>query len=294
MHDRRLPREFDESAPEGSPPRPATRMIAEQVEVTRNDELAGEITSQGCLVDARDVLLARFVQTLRVVRGLPLVIVDAQLEISQQPEGEPWSSYYASRLAWREEALTVRCGVDWSARETSRRRIESPEWVEIIDDRGQIASFGCGLPLHRLAAPARLDTLLSVAGETRQRFQFAIGVDCRYPAQTALALLTAGRPCITNLHSQVAAPSGWLLHVGARNVIVTHVEPLDLPAAGVRLRILETEGHGVRTSVTAFRPFRAARQTDFRGEPIETLPVVEGRAQLEIGAFRWMQIEAEW
>jgi hypothetical protein len=96
------------------------------------------------------------------------------------------------------------------------------------------------------------------------------------------------------LHSQVAAPSGWLLHVGARNVIVTHVEPLDLPAAGVRLRILETEGHGVRTSVTAFRPFRAARQTDFRGELIGTLPVVDGRAQLEIGAFRWMQIEAEW
>jgi hypothetical protein len=89
-------------------------------------------------------------------------------------------------------------------------------------------------------------------------------------------------------------PRGWFLHVGAKNVIVTHLEPLGSDRPGIRMRLLETEGRQVRSKLSAFRPFRAAQATDFLGETTELLSVVDGRVQLEIGPHRWLQVEAEW
>jgi alpha-mannosidase len=294
MHDRRLPQGPLDASMDSEGPRLETQMIADRIETTLNGRLAGEIAAQGRLVDADDRLLARFVQSMRVVRGLPVVIVNVQLALEMQPEGDVWSSYFASRLAWREEAATLRHGVDWTARETGRSRIDSSEWVEIADATGSIGCFGFGLPYHRLAEPTWLDTLLAVAGDSPARVQFAVGLSCGNPVQMALALLTAGRPAITKIPSPAAEPQGWFLHVSAKHVIVTHLEPLPAANGGLRLRLLETEGRAVRTSLTAFRPFIAARQTDFRGGPTETLPVAEGRVQFEIGPFGWLQIEAEW
>lgn len=293
MHDRRLPRDPDAENDSDDAP-PSTRMLADRIEITRSDAVAGEITSHGRLVDAEDRVLARFVQTTRLVRGTPAAIVDVQLEPEVEPEGDIWNCYLASRLAWRDEALTVRHGVDWVGRETTCRRIESPDWVELSDAAGRVTCFGLGLPLHALAGPTWLDTLLSVAGETQRQFQFAIGLDCRYPTQTALALLTGGRPSITKLHSAAQSPRSWFLHVSAGNVVVTHLEPLPAPAAGVRMRVLETEGRSASAALSAFRQFCAARRTDFRGESAESLAVVDGRVQLDIGPDRWLQIEAEW
>jgi len=294
MHDGRLPQEPLPATIEASKAKPAVQMIAERVEITRNDGTAGEIMSRGTLTDASDNLLARFVQTMRLARGLPVVFIDVALDAELKPDGELWNSYFASRMAWREEAVTVRAGVDWSARETTRRRIESPEWIEMEDITGRMTCFAFGLPYHRLASDTWLDTLLLTAGETRNRRQFAIGLNCQYPSQTSLALLTAGRPAAVSLPIRPPSPTGWFLHVDAKNVIVTHLELLPAPANGVRLRLLETEGRGVGARVSAFRPFATARRTDFRGEPVESLSIVEGRAELEIGPNRWLQIEAEW
>jgi hypothetical protein len=154
--------------------------------------------------------------------------------------------------------------------------------------------FSFGLPFHRLASDTWLDTLLATAGESPNLCQFAIGLDCLYPTQRALSLLTAGRPATVNFPSQPPSPRGWFLHASAKNVVVTHMQPLPPPAAGVRLRLLETGGRGVGTSLSAFHPFRTAWRTDFRGERVESLPVVEGGVEFEIGPSRWLQIEAEW
>lgn len=271
-----------------------SQMIAERVEITRNDELIGEITSTGRLLGARNELLARFTQRVRVVRGLSPVIVEVELDPQQLPEGDIWKSYFASRLAWVDEALTVRHGEQWVAREVTRERIETPEWIEIDDLIGRVTCFAMGLPFHRRAAPNWLDTLLLVAGEQRRRFQFAIGLDNTFPSQAALGLLTAGRQCIAEMPGPLNSPRGWFLHIGAKNALLTHVEPLPALAAGIRLRLLETEGRDTHTSLAAFRPIQAARITDFRGNAIEVLSVSEGRAQIDIGPYRWLQIEAEW
>ena len=91
-----------------------------------------------------------------------------------------------------------------------------------------------------------------------------------------------------------AAPSGWLLHISAKNVIVTHIEPLIGEQDGVRLRLLETEGRDASTKIAAYRPISAARRTDFLGGSAALLSVVDGQVRLDIGPHRWVQVEAEW
>jgi alpha-mannosidase len=271
-----------------------SQMVADQVSVSRNDELVGEITATGRVLDGRKEVLARFTQQTRVARGLAPVIIDVELVPQQMPSGDLWRSYFASRLAWADDSLTVRFGEQWTARETEREQIVSPEWIDIDELSGRITCYALGLPYHRRAASNWLDTLLIAEGETRRRFQFAIGVDQPYPTRAAIAALTAGHPTLAELPGAERAPRGWFLHLPAKNTLLTCVEPLVEPATGVRLRILETEGRETRTMLAGFRPFRAARTTDFRGNAIEVLSVSHGSVQFDIGPYGWIQIEAEW
>jgi hypothetical protein len=269
-------------------------MIADAVEVTRNDSILGEITAHGRLVDSESQLLAKFTQTVRIARGLSAAIVDVQLEPAAPPEDDPWTSYFASRLAWIDEAASFRRGAQWMSREVTTQRIESAEWVEVSNGAGNIVCFPMGLPFHRLVGPTWLDTLLCVAGESDRRYQFAIGIDCSYPTQTALGLVTAASEGTDWLPYKLTQQRGWFLHLAARNVMLTHLDFVDDASQAIRCRILETEGRGVETTLAAFRPFREARITDFRGNASEVLSTVDGVVHLEIGPHRWIQLEAQW
>ncbi|MCC7476439.1 MAG: hypothetical protein IT425_13685 [Pirellulales bacterium] len=271
-----------------------SQMVAERVEITRNDSSMGEITSRGNVLDAKGELHSHFVQRVRVIRGLAPIVVEVELEPRRLPEGAIWDSYFASRLAWRDDAFAVRRGLEWTACQAAHERIESVEWVEIDDALGRITCLALGLPFHRRVASNRLDSLLLVEGESVRRFQFGLGLNLKYPTQTALELLFAGEPCFAEMRTRCTEAAGWLVHVGARNVLITHLEPLAKEGSGVRVRLRETEGVDTQTVLTAFRPFRSARITDFRGERLEVLSVVEGSAQVDLGPGRWIQVEAEW
>jgi len=271
-----------------------SQMVADEIEITRNDNLVGEITSRGRLLDSSEAILTRFTQTVRVVRGLPAAIVDVLLEPERLPDGDSWTCYYASRLALSDEALSFRRGVQWTARESRGPHMESPEWIEAADGIGAVCCFGLGLALHRQAGPAWLDTLLVVAGEERRHFQFALAIDDAYPTQTALKLLTAGRSHTAELPAAPPSAIGWFLHVDSNNVLITHIETLAAPRNGLRLRLLETEGRAAQTTLAAYRAFHTAQTTDFRGNSTAVLSVVDGRVRTYIDAHRWIQIEAEW
>jgi alpha-mannosidase len=210
------------------------------------------------------------------------------------PAGDIWKSYFASRLAWSVDSLSIRRGRNWAGLETTRESIDSSEWIDIDDAIGHVICYPLGLPFHRVAGPQWLDTLLLVAGEERRRFQFAIGLDQLYPTHAAVALLAACDPYICASPSSLGSPRGWFLHVGARNVLCTHIEPFAEPTGGVRVRLLETEGRDTQTALAAFRPFTAAWTSDFRGNRTDVLSIAEGRAQIDIGPYGWVQIEAEW
>jgi alpha-mannosidase len=293
-HDERGGRRSKTTDDVASHPQLDTQMLVDHMETIRNDAVAGEITSRGRLLDDAGNVLARFTQTVRLARGLSVVVVEVAFDTLPPPQGDTWGPYFASRLAWSDEAAIFRRGIESTGQETTRSRIEAPDWVEISEGVGRITVFSLGLPFHQRVGPTWLDTVLIAAGSERRRFQLALGLDCNYPTQSALELVTAGSCAAARLHTPPIAPRGWFLHVGAKNLIVTHVEPLSEERRGVRLRILETEGREARSSVTAFRPFRGAQITDFLGQPTELLSVVDGEVHLEIGPHRWLQIEAEW
>jgi alpha-mannosidase len=271
-----------------------SQMVADEIKVARNDELMGEIESRGRLLDARGELLANFTQRVRIVRGAPAVFVDVELDPQSLPEGDIWRSYFASRLAWTDDAIAVRRGGNWMAYETGRERIESPEWIEINDGIGAVLCCAFGLPYHRRASPSWLDTLLIVASEERRRFQFALALDESYPLRTTLGLMTAGQNPIMSLPLEPNSSRGWFLHVGAKNIVATHIERLSGPRGDIRVRLLETEGRATQTSLAAYRPFAAARTTDFRGNSSGVLSMVDGSIAFDIAAHQWIQIEAEW
>jgi hypothetical protein len=229
-----------------------------------------------------------------VARGLPAAIVEVQLATETPRPSDLWTSYFASRLAWVDEAVSFRRGVQWMSQEIAQARIESPEWVEVSNGAGNIVCFGMGLPYHRVAGPTWLDTVLDVPGEAACHCQLAIGIDCTYPTQTALGLLTAESQALATLPFKLTTPHGWFLHLGARNLIMTHLELLEGERIGIRCRILETEARRVETTLAAFKAFRAAQLTDFRGTPSQVLSTVDGVVRFEIGPHRWIQLEAEW
>src|SRR5262245_28967435 len=55
---------------------PESRMVADRIEITRNDALAGEITSHGRLLGAADDVLATFIKLFRAVCGMSGMLVD--------------------------------------------------------------------------------------------------------------------------------------------------------------------------------------------------------------------------
>lgn len=266
-------------------------MIADRIETTRSDAAAGEITAHGWLAAPAGATIAQFVQTVRLLRGVPIVVVDVQLNAEQQIEE---ASYFASRLAWRDEGAALRRGAGWIGCSARGRRVESPEWVQIVGSQGPITLLPLGLPLHERIGTRMLDTPLVTAGRQQGRFQLAIGLDCEYPTTTALGLPTAGDPSAVKSLGGLSATDGWFVHVSAKNLVLTHLAPLGSDRQGLRARLLETEGRPATSSLAAYRPFRSAQYTDFRGEPTAETSVVDGQVHFHAGPHQWVQIEAEW
>jgi alpha-mannosidase len=278
---------------DGGPLPLETQMVADNVDTTHDRATMAEITAVGRLLDREGQLLARFTQAVRLIRGVAAAIVDIQLDPVRLPEGDGWNCYFASRLAWSDEGAALRRGVGWLARETSGERIVSPEWVEIVGGEDNIVCLVLGLPFHRLASPTWLDTLLITPGSDQRQFQFALALDCAYPMQTALGIHTAANAPLATISAENVNQRGWFLHVGAKNLVMTHLSALG-GERGIRCRLLETEGRSVATSLTAFRNFKSARRTDFLGNIVEVLSVVGGEVQFDISPHQWIQLEAEW
>jgi alpha-mannosidase len=268
-------------------------MVADKIATTCSNEFVGEILTEGRVLDREGQIITRYTQAVRVLRGLPAAIVSVQLDPVRLPDGDAWNCYFASRLAWSDESVSFRRGVQWMAKESTDGRIISPEWVEISSGETNIVCLSLGLPYHRQAGPTWLDTLLVTPGSDERHFQFTLALDCTYPTQTALALLTAAAAPAANISREGANPRGWFLHIGSSNVLMSHLSALE-GGRGIRCRLLETEGRSVETSLAAFRAFKSARSTDFLGNLADVLSVVDGKVEFHIAANQWIQIEAEW
>ncbi|NLE36596.1 MAG: hypothetical protein GX621_01065 [Pirellulaceae bacterium] len=271
-----------------------TIMAAERIEAENDGRREGRLTVAGRLVDRHGNRVAGFVQTLVARRGCPVLEMDVELQPDREPGPDPWRSYYAVRFAWDDATAEVHRGVNLTSWPTEADRFESPQFVEIRNERRRTTLLTGGLPYHRRFGLRKLDTLLIVRGETARRFRLGIGIDLPHSVAAAVDFTT---PRLAAVESpRPPRDSGWLFHVDAPNVLATAWEPLARNGRldGFRVRLLETEGLGTRLRLRSFRSPRAARQTDLLGETVQELEIEGDSIAARLKPREWTQIEVDW
>lgn len=255
----------------------------------------GEIASTGMLLDLEGKLLARFQQRVRVVQGSPLVTLEINLDITEQPRAEAWGSYYAARFAWGDPETRLGRGFYNMHVPTTGKRPESPYFLELETDTTSTLLLPDGLPHHLLTGERMLDTLLISKGETRRKFRYGIVVESAHPAADAQAFMAPLVP-ILGAPKPASGTSGWLFHVDAKNMQATHWESIvDADkVTGFRVRLLETEGASGRIRLRTIRPVKESRVVNTRGETLSTAETTDTGLALEIGAYEWIEVEARY
>lgn len=271
-----------------------TVMAADEIRVVSPGPLVGQIVSRGRLLDLEGQIVARFVQTLRLERGSRVLELDLELDPIREPEADPWNSYYGLRFAWGSDTMDLYRSVHLGSVSSEIAQVEAPQFIDLREEKTRTTILTGGLPYHRRFGLRRLDTLVIVRGESARRFRLGIGVDLPYPVPAALGLLAP--EVIVREASSPLAPSGWLFHVNAKNVVATAWEPVvseDRPT-GVRVRLLETEGRHTHAVLRALRPVKTARKTDFASPSPVELPVADDQVTIEIGPHEWVEVEVSF
>ncbi len=201
-----------------------SRMVADELKITVASPVLGEFTSRGRLLDDNEQVLATFTQATRLWADSSTVEIELTLDPVTLPKADPWNSYYAVRWAWSDEFMELYRDVHETRHRTDAKRIESPRFVEIASEAERTTLLVNGLPYHQRTGYRMLDTLLITRGETARRFRLGIGVDLPNAAIAARQFV-APAPQVQAMEAP-ASPSGWLLHVDARQVLVTSLQPL--------------------------------------------------------------------
>mgnify|MGYP000961140885 CR=1 FL=1 len=282
----RTPRGSDPAADENY-----SIMSAEEVRVMRCDLSVGEMLSRGRLMNRSGEVVARFQQITRVRRGSPVIEILIDLEIDRLPSGNPWESYYAVRLAWKDEMATLHGSANLANMATELRRIESPYFVDIREGKLRTTLLCGGLPFHRRIGDRKLDTLLVVPGETARSFRLGIALDVPQPMAAALGFVAP--PCLVEDVPCPPTPSGWLFHLDSRNVVATRWEPLPGKPGNFRVQFLETDGQGVMATLRCFKQVRSAQKINPPGVPPLELNVEGDRIRIPVGPHQLAEVEVE-
>lgn len=275
-----------------------SEMVLDQSRVVAAGPMFGEVETTGGLVDqvSRN-LLAGFTQRVRVWRDRPIIDVQVDLEPSKLPEGDPWTNHYCCRFAWKDETLALTGSMQQGAQALRGPRLETPQYVELADEKFRTTLLTGGLTFHRQTGDRMLDSLLIVEGESTRRFRFAIAIDHSFPMEAALDADSS--PLVIPTAKAPAAPAGgWLFQVSVRNVQITRLLPLetidhDPPAKrqGYVVRLLETEGRRKKFDLKCFRPPLCARQCDFQGKTVSTLKVTGDTVHVDIAPYEICDVE---
>ena len=145
-------------------------MVASSVEVTAGGSITGEITSEGQLLDGAGQRLAGYRQITRLSRGSRIVELEIELQPDRLPQGDPWSDYYALRVAWPDEFAELGRSLMMMRHATTRSHFQAAQFVTVQSGGRSLAILPGGLPYHRTSGPRMLDTLLVVRGESARRF----------------------------------------------------------------------------------------------------------------------------
>jgi alpha-mannosidase len=267
-------------------------MAADEIRVITSCPLRGEVFVRGRLVDRGGQIVAGFQQTTRVAWGSRVIEVVGEIDPQRQLGPEAWTSYYAARFAWGEDTPTLYRGLNQATIASDAAHLESPYFVEIRGKAGRTTILTAGLPFHRRQGMRKLDSLLQVQGETARRFRFGIGIDLTQPMAAALDF-AAPTPMLP-LAVRPRNDSGWLFHLDSRAVIATRWEAIVEAGAvaGIRVRLLETEGRQGALGLRSFRAIKSAHKAGGGDRPPVDLAVEGDRVTIPMRPYEWAEVEA--
>ncbi len=264
-------------------------MAADELSVVSSGPAVGEMLCRGRLLDHEGRRVANFRQTTRAQRGSRILEIQIDLEIERQPGPNAWDSYYAVRFAWKDEMAVLRRGVNMANQATELMQFESPWYVDICRSKQHTTLLCNGLPYHRRFGLRKLDTLLVTQGERARSFRLGVGIDVPNPMAAAQGFMVP--PLILPDTPKIPTPSGWLFHLDCRNVLATHWELCD---GGFRVRLLETDGRGVRLGLRCLRSVASARRTNADDSPTTDLKIDGDRVEITVDPHQWIEIEVQF
>ena len=267
-----------------------TRMVADAVERVLGENGRDSLISRGRLVAADGGVAARFLQIVSLVEGMPLAVLDIEVELERPLAGSLLDSHVAARFAWHEnEHVEIRRSLLTQSVATERTRFTAPHFIEIVPEstRVDVAADAVtiltgGLPWHLLSTPHVLDSLLAGGSVGRISRRLAIGLGLRRPWDSALAL-AAGTPL------GVAIPG---LPENVRLTVAELVTTDGQFTAG-RFGLLESAGVGGEVTIDWGRPVARATVVDFTGGPrTEPAVAIDGtRTVVSLERYQWLQLD---
>ena len=267
-----------------------TRMVADAVERVLGENGRDSLVSRGRLVAADGGVAARFSQIVSLVEGMPLAVLDIEVELERPLAGSLLDSHVAARFAWHEnEHVEIRRSLLTQSVATERTRFTAPHFIEIVPEstRVDVAADAVtiltgGLPWHLLSTPHVLDSLLAGGSVGRISRRLAIGLGLRRPWDSALAL-AAGTPL------GVAIPG---LPENVRLTVAELVTTDGQFTAG-RFGLLESAGVGGEVTIDWGRPVARATVVDFTGGPrTEPAVAIDGtRTVVSLERYQWLQLD---
>jgi alpha-mannosidase len=268
-------------------------MIAEAVEITRDNDVGASITSRGRLVSHSGRDCGRFLQEFTLNRGSRELWLRIEVEIAKSIQGDPWRNYLASRLAWRGESDRILRWVQDAIVESSVPRFESPLFFQMQMGESRTTFFSPGLPYHMRPEPFRIDTLLQVTGETAREFVVGLGIDSRSPWQTAIQQLAPSPPVWC---TKPANMQGWFLQLDRRNVVICSTYPAKNSESQptLRLQLAELDGLACQSKLSCWRTIRKACKVDADGVEIASCEILDGAARFFMRPYEWTEVELHW
>jgi hypothetical protein len=267
-----------------------TRMVADAVERVLGENGRDSLVSRGRLVAADGGVAARFSQIVSLVEGMPLAVLDIEVELERPLAGSLLDSHVAARFAWHEnEHVEIRRSLLTQSVATERTRFTAPHFIEIVPEstRVDVAADAVtiltgGLPWHLLSTPHVLDSLLAGGSVGRISRRLAIGLGLRRPWDSALAL-AAGTPLGVAIPG---LPENVRLTVAE---LVTH----DGQFTAGRFGLLESAGVGGEVTIDWGRPVARATVVDFTGGPrTEPAVAIDGtRTVVSLERYQWLQLD---
>ncbi|TWT33256.1 glycoside hydrolase family 38 N-terminal domain-containing protein [Blastopirellula retiformator] len=271
-------------------------MAADSIDIVTNTSAAGKIKIAGRLINTAGHALAQFEQVYTLWRSSRVLEIDIHLTPHEEPKMEAWNSYFCARFAWSDGSAFLYRDQHWQRRRVDSKRIEAPNYIEVENGKARTQVLTGGLPFHQHVRGRMLDTILIPRGETARTFKLGIGIDLPYPLQDARRLTYSPPPRLENAPSPTPGDTSWALHLDAKNVIITALDPLTSGEAviGFSVRLLETEGRPAKGKLRCFRNVGKAVLKEFNGEATGGALTNGDRVEFELQAGQWRQIDVYW